>query len=98
LNEKDFKIEILKLTEPEYINPFSHFIPTRTIIAKINGVTIRCSTSVNIEMLNDLKSMSSINVDAEIEKLLKRDVINLYINSNQYIRKAKLQKIKENYE
>ena len=98
LSEKDFKIEILTLTEPEYKNPFSPLSPTRTIIAKINGVTIRCSTSVNVEMLQDLKMMHAIDVDLEIENHLKSEIINFYINDIRYERKAKLQKIKETYD
>lgn len=98
LNENDFKVEILKLGEPEYKNPFSPLSPIRTIIAKINGVTIRCSTSVNVEMLQDLKMMHGIDVELEIENHLKSEIINFYINDIRYERKAKLQKIKEKYE
>ena len=94
LNEKYFKIEILKLTDPEYNSPMN-FIPTRSIVANVNGVLIKCSTSINFELIQDLKYATSFNVDLEVDNILKKEVINCYINSIQYVRKIKLQKLNE---
>jgi len=94
LNENDFKIEILNITDPQYNNPLSSLSPVRTITVKINDIIISCSTEINFELLNDLKIVFNVDTD----NLLKREIINYYINNNQYVRKAKLQKIKGKYD
>jgi len=95
LTEKDFKYEFIDFTDLSY--PNGGFNPTRTLIAKINGVMCKVKTNVNVEMLQDIQAMTGMNASREVEKLLKEEAINWYINNNQFIRKMKLTKIKERY-
>lgn len=79
-------------------NHHSPFSPIRTLSAKVNGVTCKIRTSVNIELAEDLKMAFNVNADKEIEKILKEEAISWYLNNTQFIRKQKLLKIKEKYE
>ena len=92
----DFKVEIIEMKSPTYNNHMNPFRPSRTFIAKVNGVICTTRTSLNIEMINDLQSMSSINPEREIKSILVEEAVNNYINSIQYIRKLKLEKINKN--
>jgi hypothetical protein len=95
LTEKDFKYEFVGFGDPTYV-PYT-FTPTRTLIAKVNDVVCKVKTNINIEMAQDIEAMTGLNATKEVDKLLKEEAINWYINNNQFIRKMKLTKIKEKY-
>lgn len=92
LTEKDFTYEFLEFTDPIY-QPLT-FTPTRSLIAKVNGVVCKVKTNVNVELSKDLEALG-LDTTMEIERLLKDEAINWYINNNQFVRKMKLTKIKE---
>jgi phenylalanyl-tRNA synthetase beta subunit len=91
LTEKDFKVEIVEIEEPDYFPDSFH--PTRCLTVKINGNILKVKTSINFELAKDLQIAFNIDLNKELDKILKPEAINYYINSNQYIRKMKLQKI-----
>ena len=97
LTEDDFKFEIIEVGEATYNNHFSPFSPRRTLTVKICGVQIKVRTEVNLELAQDLESAFNLDVKENIDKILKEEAINCYINSKQFIRKLKLNKIKEKY-
>ena len=93
LTEKDFTFEFIDFIDLSY----SNFNPTRTLVAKVNGVVCKVKTSVNIEMAKDIEAATGLNASKEVDRLLKEEAINWYINNNQFVRKMKLTKIKEKY-
>ena len=97
LTEDDFKFEFVKLTEPTYpaYNGFDPFRPERNATVKINGNLIQFKTRLNFELLNILSYAHTLDIPKEINKLLLPEAIDFYINSKQYLRKKKLEKLNE---
>jgi hypothetical protein len=91
LTEDDFNFNFIEFTDQSY----NEFIPTRTLVAEINGVVCKVRIHFNVELLQDIQAMTGIDGEKEIKKILKREAIDWYINNNQFIRKLKLQKIKD---
>ena len=83
LTEKDFNIRIY-----EDINELTPFPST---LLKINGIV--CSR-LSREMIQDMMSTTGL----DIEKMLRKEAIDWYLNNPKIIRKLKLEKIKEKYE
>ena len=95
LTEKDFKFEIIELGSPKY-DSYTFCHPERELIAKVNGVIVKVRTRINIELANDIRAFSGCDFSEGIDKILKLEAINYYINNNQYIRREKLRKIEKN--
>ena len=95
LTEDDFTFEFMDFVDLSY--PYGGFNPTRILVAKVNGVTCKVKTTINIELMQDLENMHNFDAKEEVNKLLKEEAIRYFINSNQFIRKLKLNKIKEKY-
>lgn len=91
LSEKDFKIKIIG-TIQNYIS--NNFIPKSTIIVEINNCKIKFESSISFELGQDLK-YAGIDYQKEIIEILKYEAINVYINSLQFIRKKKLEKLEK---
>jgi len=96
LTEKDFTFEFINFTDLSY-HPLT-FTPSRTLVAKVNGVMCKVKTNVNIEMAKDIEAATGVNASKEVERLLKEEAINWYINNIKFVRKLKLKKIISNYE
>ena len=92
LTEDDFKFEFVKLTEPAY-NGFDPFGPERYAIVKINGNLIQFKTRINFELLDILSYAHTLDVPKKINEMLLPEAIDFYINSKQYLRKKKLEKL-----
>ena len=92
LTEDDFKFEFVELTEPTYpaYNPFRS---ERDAIVKINGNLIQFKTRINFEALNILSYVHTLDIPKKINELLLPEAIDFYINSKQYLRKRKLEKL-----
>jgi len=95
LTEDDFTFEFVDFVDLTY--PYGGFHPRRTLIAKVNGVICKFRTNINIELMQDLSHFHNFNAKSELDKIMKEETIKYYINSNQFIRKLKLEKIKEKY-
>jgi len=92
LTEKDFKFEFIQLTEPMYYG----FSPQREAIVKINGNLIQFRTSLNFDLLSDLKYYGYSNSKEAANKILKSEAIDYFINNVKILRKLKLEKINRN--
>jgi len=96
LTEKDFKFETIDIGDVTYPNQlFNPFQPERKLTVKVNGFIFTVKTSINIELIQDLKAMTNIDGKTLIDKQLKEEAINWFINNKQYQRKLKLQKIND---
>jgi hypothetical protein len=98
LTEKDFKFEIIEIGDAVY-NGLMPFHTKRQLTVKINGTTISITTNINFELIQDLKFTTGISdIDTLLKNVMKEEAVNAvncYINSVQYQRKLKLQKIKK---
>lgn len=96
LTVNDFIYEFIDFADDLTYHPLS-FTPTRSLIAKVNGVKCIIKTNVNVELARDIEAATGLNGMREVKKLLKEEAINWFINNNQFIRQQKLLKIKEKY-
>ena len=97
LTEDDFNVEVVEIHKPIYNNYLGSFSPSRWIEVRVNGSSINYRTSVNVELAKDLTAIFNVNAEEELEKIIKIEAIEIYINSKQYIRKLKLKKINKKY-
>lgn len=90
LTEDDFNFKLIDFT-----NTYDGFIPNRILVAEINGVVCKIRTHFSVELLQDIQALTNIDMETEMNKILKREAIDWFINNNQFVRKLKLQKIKD---
>jgi hypothetical protein len=94
LTEDDFNFEIIEITPYTDNQTYSTYMK---LISEVNGVRCNISTKLSREFVEDLRSFHIIDAEKEVEKIMKTEAINWYINNNQFVRKMKLTKIKERY-
>lgn len=97
LTEDDFKVEII-LVDAEYIDPDT-FSPKIKFTAKVDGVKCNLILKLSRESIHDLHlTCTNIDVEKEIEKIMKTEAIDWYVNNIKIIRKLKIEKLNRIYE